>query len=541
MFANMLNAARHSIQCKLFLSLTAIVALSLTAILASQVYLVQDYFIRQAESNLRSSNYLLSRVLADPLFSHDLALLQTRLQEIQSKLPICNFQLKDHIGSVVFKVGDVHTRFDPEIAPDNRDHCFNTILPVMHGDQLLGTIRMGVRTDDIAQARKNLIQESIFFALFWFALFMLPFFVQIRRLIQPIGNLNEAARQFANGNLEYSSTLVIRGKDEISQLIASFKGMAETLIRNRQEQTVNLAALHNEKSTLFALLTAIPVGVIFADHSHIRYSNAAFRRMFMLDEQEDMVGTKNDLMLLRVSQVVADADSFIKIIAEILETRKLTESRYFTLKDGRILRLISNVVVARESDGYLGRFWLFDDVTEEKKVLQLAELQAEVDSLTSIYNRRRFDFDLQRLMAQAERDDSRLALMLFDLDDFKPVNDLYGHACGDTVLRQVAQTLTAQLRRNEVLYRIGGDEFALLLINNSDDEISKLADRIVQTIHSLAIHCNGTTAKVGCSMGIARYPNEATTHQSILQLADHAMYEAKQRGKNNWVLRRTDD
>ena len=538
MFANLLGPLRHSIQCKLFLSLTVIVALSLTAILASQVYLVQDYFVRQAESNLRSSNYLLSRVLADPLFAHDLTLLQARLQEIQSKLPICNFQLKDNIGSVVFKVGDVHRVFDSEITPDNQDHCFNTILPVMHGDQLMGTIRMGVRTDDIAEARRSLIQESIFFAVFWFALFMLPFFVQIRRLIRPIGNLSEAAKQFANGNLEYSSTLLVPGKDEISQLIASFKGMAETLIRNRQEQTANLTALHNEKSTLFALLSTIPVGVIFADRSHIRYSNAAFRRMLMLGAQEDMVGTKNDSMLLRVGQIVADADSFIKIIAEILETRKLTEPKYFTLKDGRTLRLISNVVIAPESSGYLGRFWLFDDVTEEKKVLQAAELQAEVDSLTSIYNRRRFDLDLQRLMAQAERDTSRLALMMFDLDDFKPVNDLYGHACGDKVLKLVAQTLTSQLRRNEVLYRIGGDEFAVLLINTGDDEIAILADRIVHAVHSLEIDCNGTMAKVGCSMGIARYPNEATTHQSILQLADHAMYKAKQRGKNNWVLHR---
>jgi methyl-accepting chemotaxis protein len=238
--------------------LTVIVALSLTAILASQVYLVQDYFIRQAESNLRSSNYLLSRVLADPLFNHDLSQLQTRLQDIQSKLPICNFQLKDNIGSVVFKVGNVHSLADTEFEPNSRDRCFNTILPVMHGDQQLGTVRMGVRTDDIAQARQSLIQESIYFAAFWFALFMLPFFVQIRRLIRPLGELSEAAKQFANGNLEYSSTLLVPGKDEISQLIVSFKGMAEKLISNRQEQSVNLAALNNEKSTLFALLSTIP-------------------------------------------------------------------------------------------------------------------------------------------------------------------------------------------------------------------------------------------------------------------------------------------
>jgi diguanylate cyclase (GGDEF)-like protein len=536
MLSNFLNACRRSIQFKLFLSLTVIVALSLTAILASQVYLVQDYFVRQAESNLRSSNYLLSRVLADPLFEKDLAQLQIRLQDIQTKLPICSFQLKDNIGSVVYKIGNVHPRADTEFKPNNRDGCFNTILPVMYGDKFMGTVRMGVRTDDIAQARQNLIQDSIFFAIFWFALFMLPFFIQIRRLIRPLGSLNEAAKQFANGNLEYSSTLLVPGKDEISQLIVSFKGMAETLIRNRREQAANLAALDNEKSTLFALLSTIPVGVIFADRSHIRYCNNTFRRMCLLSANEDMVGMKNDAMLLRLGQIVADTESFIKLVAEILETRKLTDPKYFALKDGRTLRLISNVVIAPENNGYLGRFWLFEDVTEEQKVLQEAEQNAEVDALTSIFNRRRFDQDLKRLVSQAERDGSQVALLMFDLDDFKPINDQYGHACGDEVLRQVAQTLLPLLRRNEVLYRIGGDEFAVLLVNAIDEEMAIIAERIVHTIHSLEIECNGALANVGCSMGIARYPRDATTIQQLLELTDHAMYEAKQQGKNNWVL-----
>ncbi len=539
MLADFLNACRSSIQFKLFLSLTVIVALSLSAILASQVYLVQDYFIRQAESNLRSSNYLLSRVLADPLFERNLVQLQTRLHDIQTKLPICNFQLKDNIGSVVFRVGNVRARADTEFRPNSSDGCYNTILPVMHGDKLMGTVRMGVRTDDIARARQSLIQDSIFLSMFWFALFMLPFFVQIRRLIQPLGSLNEAAKQFAGGNLEYSSTLLVPGKDEISQLILSFKKMAETLIRNRKEQAASLAALDNEKSTLFALLSTIPVGVIFADRSNIRYCNNAFRRMFMLGANEDMVGMKNDSMLLYLGKIVANPDSFINLVAEILETRKITDPKYFELKDGRSLRLISNVVIAPENNGYLGRFWLFEDVTEEQKILQEAELHAELDSLTSIYNRRRFDQDLKRLIAQADRDNSRVTLLMFDLDDFKPINDQFGHACGDSVLVQIAQTLLPLLRRNEVLYRIGGDEFAVLLINASDEDMAIIAERIVQTIYSLEVKCSGAFAKVGCSMGISRYPLDATSIQSLLENADHAMYEAKQQGKNNWVLHHT--
>jgi diguanylate cyclase (GGDEF)-like protein len=536
MLSKLLQASRSSIQVRLFLSLTAIVAFSLAAILMSQVYLVQDYFVRQAEANLRSSNYLLSRVLADPLFDHDLTLLQARLQDVRTKLPLCNFQLKDKAGDVVFRIGQVHTRTDTEFNPNSLDGCFNTIIPVVHEDKLLGTLRMGVRTDDIAQARMNLIRESAYFALFWFAVFMLPFFIQIRRLVSPLGSLSTAAQQIADGNLDQPITLRARGNDEISQLVTSFQGMAQALVRNRDMQAASLAALNNEKSTLDALLATIPVGVIFADRTHIRYCNNAFREMCLPNEKEQFVGMKNDALLTRIGQIVAEADTFLKIVAEILETRQLSEPKCVKLKDGRILQLTSNVVSAPESDGYLGRFWLFEDVTEEKRLLHTAEQRAEQDTLTLLYNRQRFDKDLPRFLAQAERDSSQLALLVFDLDDFKPINDEHGHASGDIVLKKIAQTLSSQLRRNEVLYRVGGDEFALLLVNASDEELAILAERIVNAVHSLVFEFDGTSAHVGCSLGIARYPHDAVTLQTLLQLADQAMYQAKKHGKNTWLM-----
>jgi diguanylate cyclase (GGDEF)-like protein len=513
-----------------------IVALSLAAILASQVYLVQEYFVRQAETNLKGSNYLLSRVVADPLFEHDLALLQTRLEAIQSKLPLCNFQLKDNIGSVVYKVGEVRSISDASFDTNTRDHCYNTVLPVIHGDQLLGTLRLGVRTDEIAQARSDLINQSIYFAMFWFALFMLPFFVQIRRLTKPLVNLSKAAQEIAQGNLNYPAPMPLRSEDELSQLISSFQGMTQSLLRSRNVQAASMEALTNEKSMLDTLLATMPIGVVFADHTQVCYCNDSFRRMFQFGQDEQVVGMKNDRLLLQITQNVADADTALKAITSILASRKLTDPAYITLKNGRILRLLSNVVIAPESSNYLGRFWLFEDQTKEQKVLQMAELNAEHDALTSIYNRRRFELDLPRMLAQAERDQSRLALMIFDLDEFKPINDIFGHECGDVVLKQVAQSLSAQLRRNEVLYRIGGDEFALLLVNISDDEVRIIADRNVTLVSSLAFGFKGTIVKVGCSLGIASYPDAADTPQDLLKLADQAMYEAKKSGKCQYVI-----
>lgn len=533
---NFIKAYRSSIQLKLFVSLTAIVALSLTTILATQAYLVQEYFIRQAEANLRSSNYLLSRVLADPMFENDLNLLQSRLQAIQLKLPLCNFQLKDNVGTVVYKVGEVNSHVDTDFDPNSHDGCHNTVIPVIHGEELLGTMRMGVRTDDIAQARKDLIQQSALFSLLWFALFMLPFFLQIRRMVSPLSNISTAAQQFAKGNLDHPAPTLVPGEDEISQLTTSFQGMAQALVQNRDFQAASLATISDEKSTLDTLLASLPVGVFFADRTHIRYCNSAFRRMCLSNPDEQLVGLRNEALLTFLGQIVAEADVFLKSVAEILASYTLSEPKYLELKDGRILRLTSNTVIAPENRGYLGRFWMFEDVTQEKLRLQTAELRAERDALTLLYNRQRFDNDLPRLFAQAERDASKLTVMIFDLDDFKPINDLHGHASGDIVLKRVAQTLSMQLRRNEVLYRIGGDEFALLLINTSDEELAILAGRIVASIGSLEFDFSGANVKVGCSLGVARFPQDAATPQALLQSADHAMYDAKQRGKNNWVM-----
>jgi diguanylate cyclase (GGDEF)-like protein len=535
-FANLLKAYRSSIQFKLFISLTAIAALSLAAILISQVYLVQEYFIHQAEANLRSSNYLLSRVLADPIFEKDLTLLQSRLQAIQTKLPLCNFQLKDNVGTVVYKVGEVNSHVDTDFDPSSHDGCHNTVIPVIHGDEMLGTMRLGVRTDDIAQARKDLIQQSAFFALFWFSLFMLPFFLQIRRMVRPLVNLSKAAQQFADGNLDYPAPALLRGEDELSQLTVSFQGLSQALVNNRDFQASALAALSDEKTTLDTLLATLPVGVFFADRTHIRFCNNAFRKMCLLSPNEQLVGMKNEALLSRLGLIAAEAEKMLKTVAEILETRQLSEPKFVVLKDGRTLRMISNTVIAPENRGYLGRFWMFEDVTEEKALLQMAELRAEHDALTLLYNRQRFDSDLARLFAQAERDKSQLSLMIFDLDDFKPVNDEHGHAAGDIALKRVSQTLTLQLRRNEVLYRVGGDEFALLLVNTSEGELAILAERIVHSINALTFDFNGATVKVGCSLGIARYPHDAATTQTLLHCADQAMYAAKQRGKNNWVM-----
>lgn len=242
-----IESFRKSLQLKLFIQLTVIVALSLAAVLASQIFLVQEYFIQQAESNLRRNTYLLSQVLGDQLHANDSLDSQERFREMQSKLRLCNFQLKDHQGQVVFRIGQVEAISDSEFSPNGGGRCYNTIIPAVHAGDLLGTARLGLRTDDIAQARNALIKQSVFFAAFWFVLFMLPFFLQIRRMVRPISEISRAAHELNDGNLSCAIPLPLAGNDELARLSTDFHRMADTFVHMRKEQEVRSAASNELK------------------------------------------------------------------------------------------------------------------------------------------------------------------------------------------------------------------------------------------------------------------------------------------------------
>jgi HAMP domain-containing protein len=365
MLPSFLKKCSSSLQLKLFFSLTAVVAVSLVLTLAAQVFLVQDYFVHQAETNLRNSNYLLSRVLADPLYDRDLALLQTRLKTIQARNPLCGMQLKDDSGNIIFKRGLSSARLDSGFNPNSMNGCYTTMLPVVRGEDTIGMLRFGISTEEIANARDDLIQKSVMISVFLFALFLLPFFIQIRRMMQPLNLLSETAVQFSKGNFDHKAPSLLDRNDEVGQLASNFQGMAQSLVKNHDWQVATMATINNEKSVLDTLLATLPVGVFFADHTHVRYCNKSFRKMFMLDPKESLVGMKNDAVVSHIGRSVKDASAYLQTITEILDSRSLTEAKYITLKNGSVLRLSSNVVIAPENRGYLGRFWLFEDVTKE--------------------------------------------------------------------------------------------------------------------------------------------------------------------------------
>lgn len=165
---------------------------------------------------------------------------------------------------------------------------------------------------------------------------------------------------------------------------------------------------------------------------------------------------------------------------------------------------------------------------ERKRTERHLARLAHHDPLTDIPNRVLFRDRLENAIRIATRDNMRFALMFIDLDDFKIVNDRYGHDVGDGLIRMCAERLQALLRRSDSMARMGGDEFTLLLLNveNSSD-IAHLAVKIIEEITS-PYDISGYQLSVGCSVGIASYPEAGRSADALLKSADLAMYQAKQ-------------
>lgn len=166
------------------------------------------------------------------------------------------------------------------------------------------------------------------------------------------------------------------------------------------------------------------------------------------------------------------------------------------------------------------------------------ELQylAHTDVLTGLPNRTAFYDHLPRALAAAELEGERLAVMFIDLDNFKPINDTYGHEVGDQLLIEAAERLRNQLRCSDYIARIGGDEFVAVLPALDDkEEAGGIAEKLIDTL-ALPFSIQGHDCSIGVSIGIGFYPVCASNTDDLVHLADQAMYRVKRSGKNGYAI-----
>jgi diguanylate cyclase (GGDEF)-like protein len=161
------------------------------------------------------------------------------------------------------------------------------------------------------------------------------------------------------------------------------------------------------------------------------------------------------------------------------------------------------------------------------------EHQAQTDPLTGLYNHRAFHERLRRALANASRSHEAVSILMLDIDDFKRVNDIYGHGAGDEILRSLADTLKDAVRSSDVVYRLGGEEFAIVIVSRTLENAEQLAHRLVERVAAAEFEPAG---RITISVGLARGPEHAMNPRELIACAEAAMMTAKARGKNQIVL-----
>lgn len=200
-------------------------------------------------------------------------------------------------------------------------------------------------------------------------------------------------------------------------------------------------------------------------------------------------------------------------------------------KDGRTSEL------SDEENGYLKFFQriigrLLENLEREREITS----RIVTDHLTGLYNRAAMMEQIAIAVSSAERSGEPAAVFYVDLDGFKELNDTYGHALGDAALQQASARMRAVLRKHEFAGRVGGDEFALLVTQFSDEEqLGQIAKRILAALRDPVI-AGSAKAKVTASIGIAIYPQHGTTPEQLIEHADRAMYQAKRRAGDGFAI-----
>ena len=232
--------------------------------------------------------------------------------------------------------------------------------------------------------------------------------------------------------------------------------------------------------------------------------------------------------------------------ASLTEMTPLYECEYrLRMRDGNWKWVKARgVIVERDANGQpLTMTGTLSDITARKEADELAWRQANLDVLTSLPNRRLFRERLEVELLRAKRTQRQLALLFIDLDGFKQVNDLYGHDAGDLLLIEAAQRLKSCIRETDIVSRLGGDEFTIILSDLlHQDHVEFICQKILLSLAE-PFALGEDVGHVSGSIGVALYPLDGYNSEELTRKADQAMYAAKQTGKNqfNYFTREMDD
>lgn len=345
----------------------------------------------------------------------------------------------------------------------------------------------------------------------------------LRQLLKPLRHLKQEITQVARG--ETSQVRLYTEMQELQQValavndLEARRGKAMTILQDRQV-------------FLYAVLDASPTAMFVSNElGRITYINPAVKEL----TGHDLANFSNSDWRSHIHKEDRQgaSDLWLDTLATGREFQR--QLRYYR-SDGQILWLevhIRRVVSDNQPIGFVGTT---KDITKRREIEAMQRWEAEHDPLTGLLNRRGFERRLEEAMVEWQKTGTPSALLLFDLDHFKPINDEGGHALGDEMLRRIAQVVAWEVRRSDHVARQGGDEFSVLMPSCTLMHAEKIAEKLREAIRDICVVQADKEYRVSLSMGVTGFDESDQSIEDIVMRADNACYRAKSQGRDSVMV-----
>ncbi len=338
------------------------------------------------------------------------------------------------------------------------------------------------------------------------------------RLIRPISQLTEQAQKVAEG--DYGERLPENRSDEIGDMAAAFNRMRDQL----RQTTISRDYID---SVLASMNDAV---IVTGPDGAISRVNGATEALLGYSERE--------LIGLPVQHIVAQ-DKLRAFLDSELGPRA-AESTFVAKSGERIPVSWTGSIIESDNPLFAGTIYTAHNIRERKRAEQRIRYLARIDALTKVPNRMQFQHLLQRGLARARREGHQIALLYLDIDQFKDINDTFGHLAGDAALETLTKRLSRELPEGSIVGRLAGDEFAVIIDDLSMEKkvrsrIAKQAKQLLQRIED-PFEVQGHEVFMTASIGIAFYPDHGGNVIDLIRNADAALYNAKKTGGNRYEL-----
>jgi len=365
-----------------------------------------------------------------------------------------------------------------------------------------------------------------------FVLLMLAWLLLRRHILRPIDALMAQCRALSAGHFETRSRL--KATDEFNALGRALNESAayiqNLLIQLHEEHDALLRAEASNRQAALVYRHTSEAMVVTDPDGYIQDINPAFTAItgYQIDE---VVGRSMNIL----SSGHHDAAFYRQLWNSLKATGQWSGDVHNRRKSGEVYIERLSISTSYNEDGSVNsRVGLFSDVTQKRKQEALIWYQAHHDLLTDLPNRQQLHDTLNKSIAQVFENGTNFALIFLDLDNFKEINDKFGHHEGDRLLQIVAERLKSCVPDSDCVARLGGDEFTILVhgIQQADD-MRPICDNILQVV-AAPCRLNNSVVQVSVSMGVTFCPQDGVNAADLLRFADLAMYVAKQKGRNQY-------